>query len=182
LIKSRARYTKDGLLFFLDMANGQAKLFTEQINSCYGIILKICRLYGQGEEDRNDLRQDILLNAWSSFHQFRGEAKFSTWLYKVALNTAIGRLRKNRLPLSPLLEFHHDALPDQENERAEQVELLSQILRHLTDHEKAIVALYLEDLSYEEMAHITGLTESNVGVKLNRIKVKLKKISHENRT
>jgi RNA polymerase sigma factor (sigma-70 family) len=152
-------------------------LFTEQIASCQGIIVKICRLYGNSAEDRSDLGQDILLNAWTSFPQFRGESKFSTWLYKVALNTAIGRLRKNRLPVSPLEGFH-DIFPEQENEKAAQAELLGQLLNHLNDHEKAIVALYLDELSYEEIADITGLSESNVGVKLNRIKQKLKNISN----
>lgn len=161
------------------MEKERAHQFTEQIASCTGIILKICRLYGNGEEDRNDLRQDILLNAWSSFPQFRGESKFSTWLYKVALNTAMGRLRKNRLPVSPLEGFH-DLFPEQENEKAAQAELLAQLLRHLNNHQKALVALYLDELSYEEIAEITGLTESNVGVKLNRIKQKLKTIlNHE---
>lgn len=161
------------------MTSDATRKFTEQIASCQGIIVKICRLYGRDEEDRNDLRQDVLLNAWTSFHQFRGESKFSTWLYKVALNTAISRLRKNRVPVRPLEGFH-DVVPELASEKAAQAELLSALMRHLSDHEKAIVALYLDELSYAEIADITGLSETNVGVKLNRIKLKLKKlIQHE---
>lgn len=161
------------------MQNEKAKTFSDQIAASHGIIMKVCRLYGKDAEERNDLRQDILLNAWGSYEQFRGDSKFSTWLYRVALNTAIGRFRKRKIDQQPLEAFHH-TFPDHENEKVEQLELLNQLIKHLTDHEKALVALYLDELSYEEIAEITGLTESHVGVKLNRIKQKLKTIvNHE---
>ncbi len=153
--------------------------FAKQIADCHGIIAKICRMYGTDAEDRNDLRQDILLNAWHSYPQFRNESKFSTWLYKVALNTSIGRLRKKRVELHPLKPLHHE-LPACENEKQSRMELLDNLIRQLTDQEKVLVALYLDELSYAEMADITGLTESNVGVRLNRIKQKLKNMGkHE---
>lgn len=162
------------------MSNEVAIKFTEQIASCQGIILKICRIYGKDAIDREDLRQDILLNAWISFPQFRGDAKFSTWLYRVALNTAIGRFRKKKVNEQPMTATY-DHVVDSESEKSRQLELLDELLRNLTDDEKALVALYLDELSYEEIAQITGLTESNVGVKLNRIKLKLKKLSDGNR-
>jgi len=151
--------------------------FTSELARCRGIVAKICRLYGGDADDRNDLQQDILLNAWSAYPRFRSEAKFSTWLYKVALNTAIGRIRRKELPTDPLPL--HDVIPDSESEKIAQLELLSHLVRRLTDEEKALVALYLDELSYADMAEITGLTETNVGVKLNRIKNKLKNSHYE---
>jgi len=137
-------------------------------------------MYGHDSEDRNDLKQEILLNAWKSYPQFRGDAKFSTWLYKVALNTAIGRIRKKRNPEQPIGQVHHN-VADTVSEKEEQLAQLNRLIQHLTDQEKALVTLYLDELNYQEMAEITGLTENHIGVKLNRIKEKLKNIvKHEN--
>ena len=158
-----------------------AQQFSQQIAASHRIVLKICRMYGLDQEDRDDLRQEILLNAWRAFPQFRGEAKFSTWLYKVGLNTAIGRARKKRVTVQPLMAAH-DHVPDYDSDKAEQLALLDRLVSQLTAQEKALVALYLDELSYQEMAEIMGLTENHIGVKLNRIKEKLKKlIKHEDR-
>ena len=151
--------------------------FTEEIARCPGIVGKICRLYGVDAEDRGDLQQDILLNAWNAYPRFRGESKFSTWIYKVALNTAITRRRKKRIQTDALSV--RDVIADHESDKVVQLELLNQLVARLSPEEKALVALYLDELSYEEMAAITGLTENNIGVKLNRIKQKLKNIRHE---
>jgi RNA polymerase sigma factor (sigma-70 family) len=161
----------------LEMEKELAHKFTRELSQCRGIVAKICRIYGADADDRNDLQQDILLNAWSSYPRFRGEAKFSTWLYRVALNTAIGRTRRKQVPTDPLPL--RDVMPDLESDKIAQLELLNQLMKRLTDQEKALVALYLDELSYQEMAEITGLTENNVGVKLNRIKIKLKNSHYE---
>jgi RNA polymerase sigma-70 factor (ECF subfamily) len=141
--------------------------------------MKICRLYFRDPEDINDLRQDILFHAWRAFGQFRGDSKFSTWLYKIALNTAITKVRKKRIDSTSLLESHH-AVADLPGDKQQKTDLLMKLIANLNDQEKALIALYLDELSYEEIAEITGLSLTNVGVRLNRIKQKLKKISaHE---
>lgn len=159
------------------MSADKVREFSDHIASCEGIIGKICRLYGRSREDALDLKQDILLNAWGSYPQFRGEAKFSTWLYKVSLNTAIGRIRKKKVQEQPLTAMH-DRFPEHAGEKADRYDLLNRLINHLNDQEKAIVALYLDELGYEEIAEITGMTQNHVGVKLNRIKQKLKTILH----
>lgn len=137
-----------------------------------GIIAKICRLYRDGKEDREDLFQEIVYQLWKSVPGYSGRAGFSTWLYRVALTTAIAAYRKKqpRIVYTATLPEHAASA-----ENADQEQLL-QALKRLNDGEKALITLYLEDLSYREIAAITGITESNVGVKLNRIKQKLAKI------
>lgn len=141
--------------------------------------MKVCRLYFRDPDDINDLRQDILFHAWRAYGRFRGESKFSTWLYKIALNTAITKVRRQKLDSTSLSESHH-AVADQPSQKQHDTDLLMKLISSLHDQEKALIALYLDELSYEEMAEITGLSLTNVGVRLNRIKQKLKKISaHE---
>lgn len=141
-----------------------------------GIIHKICRLYRDGREDREDLFQEIMFQLWKAFPGFRGDAKVSTWIYRVALNTAIASFRKNK----PAIKFTY-AVPDlPEEQPSEELALRHQrlfaALKRLDDIEKALMTLYLEELSYQQIAEIVGINENYVGVKLNRIKSKLQKI------
>ncbi|WP_343704396.1 sigma-70 family RNA polymerase sigma factor [Chitinophaga sp.] len=146
--------------------------FLALITQHQGIIAKICRLYRDGKEDREDLFQEIVYQLWKSVPGYKGRAGFSTWLYRVALTTAIAAYRKKQPRI-----VYTATLPEQaaSAENADQEQLL-QALKRLNDGEKALITLYLEDLSYREIAAITGITESNVGVKLNRIKQKIAKI------
>lgn len=139
-----------------------------------GIIHKICNLYRDSPEDREDLFQDIIFHLWKSVSTFRGEAKFSSWMYKIALNTAIVTFRKKKpdIRYAPLLPDQ----PELQDEPGEQKDRLFAALRTLNDAEKALITLYLEDLSYQEIAAITGITENNVGVKLSRIKTKIQQL------
>jgi len=129
----------------------------------------------QGRRDREDLFQEILLNAWKGVHNFKGEALFSTWLYRVALNTAISFYRKERrqvetTPWPPAL-----ALPDNSIDNTQdEVDALHQSIAQLSAIDKALVMLYLEDYSYAEIADIMGITANNVAVKMNRIKTRLR--------
>lgn len=139
-------------------------------------------MYGPSEPDRQDLFQEIVIQLWRSYPSFRGEAKFSTWLYRIALNTAISDLRKQR---------HHttavdpDLLPTQlqdiqySTEKEEQLQLLYTAINRLTEVEKALTMLYLEDKSYVEMEDILGIPQNNLRVKMNRIKEKLRKMTKE---
>lgn len=155
--------------------------FLEQVGGHQAIIHKVCRLYCAGEEDRSDLFQEILLQLWRAWPRFRGEAKVSTWMYRIALNTAISDLRKRKrqpetegLPVAAFIP-ETEALTLEEQEKSQ---FLQAAIQQLSPVEKAIVMLYLESHSYEEIAAIIGITRTHVGVKLNRIKAQLKKIIH----
>jgi RNA polymerase sigma-70 factor (ECF subfamily) len=149
--------------------------FMEDVFRHQGIIHKIARLYFDDPTEREDVFQDILLNAWRSYDSFAGASAFSTWLYKVALNTALFRLRARRVARRKL-----DALPEagtsvvSTEARDDAVLGLRSAIGVLDDLEKSVILLHLEAKSYREIAEITGLTEGHVGVKLNRIKQKLK--------
>nr|WP_068893011.1 sigma-70 family RNA polymerase sigma factor [Pedobacter panaciterrae] len=150
--------------------------FLALIQEHQGIIHKICRLYRDGKEDREDLFQEITYQLWKSFPSFKGEAKISTWMYRIGLNTAIASFRKKKLDVEyqPVLPD----LPDHEvNEEYEiRQERLFAALKQLNESEKAIITLYLDELSYRQIAEIIGINENNVGVKLNRIKFKIQKL------
>ena len=153
------------------------------INNHRGIIYKVCHLYGKEKDYREDLFQEIVLQLWRSFPNFRKESLLTTWMYRVALNTAISQFRKDvKKPEGQSLsraEFQIPdiAFPDGEND---QMTLLNQAIQQLTRIERALIMLYLEEKSYREISDIMGITQSNVGVKLNRIKLKLEKIIKEN--
>ena len=148
--------------------------FLQLIRQHQGIIHKICRLYRDTPEDRQDLFQEIVFQLWKSVPAFSSQSAFSTWMYRVALSTAIATFRKKKpdIRYMPLVPEEQEA-SEEYNEQREQ---LMEALRKLNDADKALIALYLEDLSYQEIAAITGLTENNVGVKLNRIKTKIQQL------
>lgn len=150
--------------------------FLKLIAENQAIIHKICRLYRDSREDREDLFQEIIYQLWRAIPSFKGEAKVSTWLYRVALNTAIASFRKKKPDVS-----YSTSLPDlpeetQSEELGIRQERLFAALKQLDDSEKAIITLYLEELSYQQIAEITGINENYVGVKLNRIKNKIQKL------
>jgi len=150
------------------------KDFLEAIHDYQKIIHKICRLYRDSKEDQEDLFQETVYQLWKSYPAFKRESKVSSWIYRIALNTAIAVYRKSKISIDYYQEFPEQPI----NERivSENEERLFWALRKLNDSEKAVISLYLEDFSYQEIAEITGLSESNVGVRLNRIKNKLKEI------
>lgn len=138
----------------------------------------MCSIYCDSEEDRRDLFQEILAQLWKSYPTFRNESKFTTWMYRVALNTAITSFKKNkRQPAQNGLEIESVQLAHEEYdpEMEEQMRLLNMAVAQLTGIEKSIILLFLENKKYEEIAEITGITQNYVRVKMNRIKHKLKK-------
>ncbi len=157
--------------------NRKKSEFTNQIKANQKILKKICHIYGVDEEDRQDLFQEIVGQLWKSYATFSGKAKFSTWLYKVALNTALYHIRKSKkqkLPEDVMEDLYHS---NQGSERMiEDLKILYQAINQLNKIDKSIVLLYLEQKSYQEMADILGITKSNVSVKLVRAKEKLMKI------
>jgi RNA polymerase sigma-70 factor, ECF subfamily len=140
-------------------------------------VMKVARAYTLTSEDCQDLAQEILLQAWRSLPQFEGKANVATWFYRVALHTAMNWRRKDqprRARQQPFVEVHAvtgAAFESGEQvEQRETVEQLYQAIHQLPKADAAIVLLYLDDLSYREMAEVLGMSESNVGVKLSRAK------------
>jgi RNA polymerase sigma-70 factor (ECF subfamily) len=151
--------------------------FLELINQNRGIIYRISRLYGETEADREDLFQDILLNLWKGFASFRNESKFSTWLYRIALNTCITAYRKRSKKFSTLsMQEKHNQIPDipGKTDYHEEISMLYRAIGKLDKLEKAIIILYLEEKSYEEIAEVMGITPNHTGVRISRIKAKLR--------
>ncbi len=153
--------------------------FLQLIGENKGILFKICKIYQEDADDRNDLLQEMTLQLWLAFDSFRGESKFSTWMYRVALNSAIVffKKQKRRPDDQPL---HHDFDPPEElspaGEKEEQLAIFYKAVQQLGKVEKALIYLYMEDQPYGEIASHLGITEINVRVRLNRVKNKLKEI------
>ncbi len=153
--------------------------FLELIDKHQGIIHKISILYSKSDDDKKDLFQEIVYQLWKSYPKYRGDAQFSTWMYRVALNTALMNMRQQSIDLvdqekvellrtSSYETYHHEFNED--------ILSLYMAIDKLSPVNKAIIILYLEQRNYEEIAGILGLTKTNVGVRLNRIKNELKKI------
>lgn len=154
--------------------------FLQLVENNQGIIHKVCSLYTSSREDHQDLYQEIIIQLWRSFGTFRGEAKFSTWLYRIALNTAISDLRKQQRRVKLLYpeEVPYDvSFIAMDSEKENQLKELYKAIAHLGEIEKAIVMLYLEDKNYEEMEDVLGINQNNLRVKMNRVKEKLRKLT-----
>jgi RNA polymerase sigma-70 factor (ECF subfamily) len=138
----------------------------------------VCNIYCDDQDDRDDLFQEIVAQLWKSFPTFREESKFTTWMYRVALNTAITTFKKTkRRPDQNRLTYENFQVRDEnyDTETEEEIKNLHRAVAQLTGVEKSIVLLFLENKKYEEIADITGITQNYVRVKMNRIKKKLKK-------
>ncbi|MEO7992708.1 MAG: sigma-70 family RNA polymerase sigma factor [Chryseolinea sp.] len=140
------------------------------------IIFKVCKMYCRSRDDEQDLFQDILLQLWKSFPSFKRDSKVSTWMYRVALNTAITRLRnEKKRPEQQTIDKDVLQIPNTINDpKDEKFTLMIKAIEKLSSVEKAIMVLYMEDHNYREMAEVMGMTESNIGFKINQIKTKLK--------
>lgn len=161
------------------MSEDLEKSFVKQLKDNQNIIHKICRLYTSGADAHKDLFQEITIQLWKAFPKFRGDAKFSTWAYRVALNTAITLYRKSTRAVSTVDYEKQQFFISQEDynfEEEEQLKLMYQAVYQLNDIEKALIFMYLEDKDYTEISETLGITEVNARVKMNRIKGKLKKI------
>jgi RNA polymerase sigma-70 factor (ECF subfamily) len=152
--------------------------FIDLIEQNQGLIQKVCRLYCNSSEDRRDLFQEILLQLWRSYPSFRREASLSTWIYRVALNTAIGGLRhrKRNPPQERLGELDAIGNAASGNDWMEEEPLrrLHKAISTLSDVDRALLLLHLDEKSYDEIGSLVGMSRNRVGVKLHRIKAKLK--------
>ena len=152
--------------------------FLEQTMPHQAIIYKVVNVYADNKEDKEDLLQEIWVQLWLSFPRFRAESKTSTWMYRVALNTALTYSRRSANRNKHLRGASTDPLIQDNNDNIhhEQERLLWDSIRTLQKSEKALILLYIDGISYREIAEITGDSESNVGVKLTRIRQKLKEL------
>jgi RNA polymerase sigma factor (sigma-70 family) len=150
------------------------KEFVDILNNHRGLIYKVCHLYCDDPEDRKDLFQEIVLQVWKSLGSFRQESTIGTWMYRIALNTAITHFRKEKR-LGGKVSLSDIDIPDlnDSSEKEDQLKELFKAIEDLDRIDKSIILLYLEEKNYEEISEITGLTRTNVGVRLNRIKIKL---------
>ena len=154
-------------------------IFIKELETNQNIIHKVCKAYTNNQDDHNDLFQEISIQLWKAYDKFRGESKFTTWMYRVALNTAISLYRKSkkRIPTDELFPNSKELTYEEYDDTKEkQLDSLYQAIHRLTDIEKALVLLYLEDKSYKDIALCLGISEVNARVKMNRTKVKLKEL------
>ncbi len=148
--------------------------FIQTIKQHQGILHKVCRIYCNTVMEREDLFQEIVLQLWRSFPTFRNESKITTWMYRIALNTAISGLRKKRVPTTELEAVSYQIKDEKEDYLEDKLVQLYKAINYLSDIEKSIVLLYLEDKPYDEIAEIIGISANYVAVKMNRIKEKLR--------
>ncbi len=152
------------------------KAFVNLIQEYEGTIYKIARLYINSEVDLDDLYQEIVLQLWKAFPSFQGKSAAGTWLYRVALNTAITYLKKRRKRVETVSLFWgiDQFKVDDNDPRKRQIALLYELVSKLDSLDKGLVLLYLENKSHQEIADIVGISVSNVGTRINRIKKKLR--------
>lgn len=160
------------------MNTGQQKEFVKQVNENQRIIHKICKIYTDNPHDHEDLFQEITIQLWKSYPSFRGEAKFSSWMYRIGLNTALALFRKRDKQVSICQETSVENLKiiQDEHHEDERLKLMYDAIHQLSDVEKALIMMFLDDKPYKEIAEILGITEGNARVKMNRAKEKLKNL------
>tara|TARA_R110002020_G_scaffold173061_2_gene363718 strand:+ start:1158 stop:1673 length:516 start_codon:yes stop_codon:yes gene_type:complete len=152
--------------------------FIGHISKNKGILYKVCNSYCKRKADREDLAQEIIFNLWKSFGTYRDEYKFSTWMYRIALNVAISYYRQVRKiqykEMPPAKIFIFEDNPEVKRDRDTKLGLLERFINDLSETDKPIILLYLDDRSHREIAEITGYTETNVATRINRIKERLR--------
>ncbi len=161
------------------MAENLERAFVKELDDNQKIVHKICRLYTWDKPSHDDLFQEIAIQLWRAYPKFRGESKFSTWAYRIGLNTAITLYRKSARKISGDVrdwERHLVISNDYDFEIEERLEKLYDAVRQLNDIDKALVFMYLENKAYVEIAETLGISEVNARVKMKRAKDKLRKI------
>lgn len=142
------------------------------------IIIKICRAYTNSQEDFEDYYQEVCLQIWRTRNNFRGQSEWSTWVYRLALNVSLTMLKKMK---NNQQYFNSESLPNEvvENSEVFSDEALNQLydaIKRLSEVDRGLILLYLEEKSYKEIAEITGTNPNNIGVRIKRIKERLKKL------
>lgn len=160
------------------MVVAEEQRFIQLINEHQGLVHKVCLMYESDPDVRNDLFQEIVFQLWKSFRSFRGESKITTWMYRIALNTAISGFRKQtrNVKTEDLKEPHLNISDGWGDDHEEEIQRLQWAIRQLSEIERAVIMLALEEVPYEEIAETMGITQNNVRVRMNRIREKLRKL------
>ena len=159
-------------------ANPDKAVFLRLIAENKGILIKICNVYCRDKSDREDLAQEMIYQLWKSGHRFKADHKFSTWMYRVALNVAISFYRKEKRS-APVVSFTGMDLDIEDKTEVasvmeENIQRLQHFIRQLKDLDRALILLYLEEKTYAEIADIIGISETNTATRISRIREKLK--------
>ena len=153
------------------------KEFEKIVKEHKNTIYTVCFMFSKDTDEVNDLFQEILINLWQGFNSFKGESSIRTWIWRVSLNTCISSERKksklHTVPLSMDINLYEDT-----DEDSRQIQMLYNRINRLKPFDRAIVLLWLDNLSYDEIAAIVGISVKNVSVRLVRIKEELKKMSN----
>ena len=160
----------------MDQRKGHKGSFIQLMEANKGIIHKICMMYTSTQADKEDLYQEICLQLWRSFRTYRSESKFSTWLYRVALNTAISSVRKDRRQVETVELDQAKHFVSRDSEREGKTRMLFKAVSRLNKVDRAIILLWLEEKEYAEISEVMGISLSAVSVRLVRIREKLKSI------
>ena len=153
--------------------------FTAMVKEHSKTIYTVCYFFSNDKDEVNDLFQEILINLWRGFHNFRGDSNLKTWIWRVSLNTCsnIERKKRSRVPTIPLLvdiDLYND-----DDEQSQQIQMLYERINQLELFDRAIILLWLENMSYSDIANVVGISLSNVTTRLFRIKEQLKKMSNK---
>ena len=152
--------------------------FLSVIKDNQNLIFKICYSYCSNPEDRKDLQQEILIQLWNSLRKFDGRVKISTWIYRIALNSAISFYRKDSKHREKTVTIDASIISlsifESDSEQEEKITLLYKFIECLNEMDKALILLYLDDNSYKDIAEILGISETNVATKISRVKKNLK--------
>ncbi len=147
------------------------------------LIRKVCFMYAKNESEADDMFQEICIQVWSSFHRFKKDSQFSTWLYRIAINTAISWIRKENKHSSVNIDepvnfnsIYDDNLFYEKEEKKEQLKNLHIAIKKLSEIDRTLIMLYLDEVAYSDISDITGLSVANIKVKMNRIKKRLKQL------
>ena len=147
--------------------------FTQLVQEQKSTIYTVCYMFARDKDEAADLFQDVLINLWKGIGKFRNDSEISTWVYRVSLNTCISADRKKRKMPTTRLDMNIDLFDDDDTD-SRQIQVLRQRIQRLQPLDRAIVLLWLESLSYQEIADIVGLTPKNISVRLTRIRLQLK--------
>ena len=151
--------------------------FAEMVREHKSTIFMVCYMFSKDQDEVNDLFQEVLINLWKGLDSFKGESDIKTWIYRVSLNTCISSERKKKRNVLPL-EMDVNLYEDRDDD-TRQIKMLYHRINKLGFFDRAIVLLWLENLNYNEIAAITGISVKNVSVRLFRIKEQLKKMSND---
>ena len=149
--------------------------FTQLVQEQKSTIYTVCYMFARDKDEAADLFQDVLINLWKGIGKFRNDSEISTWVYRVSLNTCISADRKKRKMPTTRLDMNIDLFDDDDTD-SRQIQVLRQRIKRLQPLDRAIVLLWLESLSYQEIADIVGLTPKNISVRLTRIRLQLKQM------